>query len=37
MARDPTSEPLSSDDSWGLLLVPILTCVALIVSAFIWL
>jgi hypothetical protein len=37
MARDPSSEPLFSDDSWGLLLVPILSCVALIISAFIWL
>jgi hypothetical protein len=37
MARDPSSEPLSSYESWGLLLVPIVACVALIVSAFVWL
>jgi hypothetical protein len=37
MARMPSPEPVSSDDSWGLLLVPILSCVALLVSAFVWL
>jgi hypothetical protein len=31
------SERLFSDDSWGLFLVPILTCVALLVSALVWL
>ncbi len=37
MARFPRSEPLFSDDSWGLLLVPTLSCVVLLVSAFVWL
>jgi hypothetical protein len=37
MARFPRSEPLFADDSWGLLLVPILSCVVLLVSAFVWL
>jgi hypothetical protein len=37
MERVPSSEPLSSDDSWGLLLVPILACIGLLVSAFVWL
>jgi hypothetical protein len=37
MARIPSPQPLFSDDSWGLLLVPIVTCVALVVSALLWL
>jgi hypothetical protein len=37
MPRAPFSEPLFSDDSWGLLLVPVLSCVALVVSALFWL
>jgi hypothetical protein len=37
MARLPPSEPLFSDDSWGLFLVPILTCIGLFISAIFWL
>jgi hypothetical protein len=37
MARIPFTERVSSDDSWGLLLIPIVFCVALLVSAFVWL
>jgi hypothetical protein len=37
MARIPSSQPLFSDDSWGLLLVPVVTCLALVVSALLWL
>jgi hypothetical protein len=37
MARIPFIERVSPDDSWGLLLIPILFCVALLVSAFVWL
>jgi hypothetical protein len=37
MAGVPPSKPVFSDDSWGLLLVPILFCVALLVSALVWL
>jgi hypothetical protein len=38
MARLPSAERLSiSDDSWGLFLVPIVACVALLISALIWL
>jgi hypothetical protein len=31
------TEPRLSDDSWGLLLVPVLSCLALVVSALFWL
>jgi hypothetical protein len=37
MARFPFTEPLSSDDSWGLLLIPTIFCVAMLVSALLWL
>ena len=37
MARIPSPPPLFSDDSWGLLLVPVVTCLALVVSALLWL
>ena len=37
MARVRSPERLFSEDSWGLFLVPILTCVALFVSALVWL
>jgi hypothetical protein len=37
MARIPSPQPLFSDDSWGLLLVPVVTCLALVVSALLWL
>jgi hypothetical protein len=37
MARARSTEPMFSDDSWGLLLIPTLFCVALLVSAFVWL
>jgi hypothetical protein len=37
MAGVPPTKPLLSDDSWGLLLIPILFCVALLVSAVLWL
>jgi hypothetical protein len=29
--------PASSDESWGLAMVPIVTCLALLVSAIVWL
>jgi hypothetical protein len=37
MADIPPTKPLFTDDSWGLLLVPIFFCVALLVSALVWL
>jgi hypothetical protein len=37
MVRVRSPERLFSDDSWGLFLVPILTCVALFISALVWL
>jgi hypothetical protein len=37
MARLPFAEPLSPDDSWGLFLIPIVACVALFISALVWL
>ena len=37
MARLPRSEPLFSDDSWGLFLVPVVTCIGLFISAIFWL
>jgi hypothetical protein len=36
MARFPT-EPQFSDDSWGLLLIPTIFCVALLIFALVWL
>jgi hypothetical protein len=35
MERVP--ERAFSDDSWGLMLLPVLACVALMVSAVLWL
>jgi hypothetical protein len=37
MVRAPSPERTFSDDSWGLILIPVLVCVGLIVSAFMWL
>jgi hypothetical protein len=37
MARVRSPEPAFSDDSWGLILIPVLVCVGLIVSAIMWL
>jgi hypothetical protein len=34
---DISDKPNISDDSWGLVLIPVLACVALMVSAFMWL
>jgi hypothetical protein len=36
-ARIPVAAPVFRDDSWGLVLVPIVACVAFLVSAIVWL